>query len=228
VYRGATASCDGFRSLRFRTLPLAGREASDVAAAFRPAAGSEVRVLTGPRATEAAFKRLAPGSAYVHLATHGFLVNDRCGGDTTELPLHLSGLALAGANRRAAAAGGEEDGILTAEEIASMDLSGVRWVALSACDTGVGPVENGEGVLGLRRAFAVAGARTLILALWRVDDRDARSYMRALYDARSKRGLDTPSAMREASLAVLRDRRAKGLDTSPLHWGGFAAAGDWR
>ena len=79
-----------------------------------------------------------------------------------ENPLLLAGFALAGANRRQAAGVEDEDGILTAEEIASLDLSGVEWAVLSACDTGVGEVRAGEGVFGLRRAFQVAGAQTVI------------------------------------------------------------------
>ena len=76
-------------------------------------------------------------------------------------PLLLSGLALAGANRRASTSTDEDDGILTAEEVASLDLEGVEWAVLSACDTGIGEVKAGEGVFGLRRAFQVAGASTV-------------------------------------------------------------------
>ena len=70
-----------------------------------------------------------------------------------ESPLRLSGLVLAGANRRSEAGTQQDDGILTAEEIAALDLAGVRWAVLSACETGVGEVRAGEGVFGLRRAF---------------------------------------------------------------------------
>ena len=149
-------------------------------------------------------------------------------GTNGENPLLLSGLALAGANRRAAATGDEEDGILTAEEVASLDLSGVEWAVLSACDTGLGEIKAGEGVFGLRRAFQIAGAHTVIMSLWSVEDRAAMTWMRALYEGRLTRKLDTAAAVREASLAVLRQRRARGQSTHPFYWAGFVASGDWR
>jgi CHAT domain-containing protein/tetratricopeptide (TPR) repeat protein len=145
-----------------------------------------------------------------------------------ENPLLLSGLALAGANRRAAAGPDEDDGILTAEEVASLNLKSVEWAVLSACDTGLGTVAAGEGVLGLRRAFQIAGARTVIMSLWSVDDRAARQWMDGLYRARLVQGLDSANAMREASVNFIRDRRAKGQSTHPFYWASFVAAGDWR
>ena len=140
----------------------------------------------------------------------------------------LSGLALAGANRRAQAKPDEDDGILTAEEVASLDLSGVEWAVLSACDTGVGEIKAGEGVFGLRRAFQVAGARTVVMSLWSVEDQATRAWMRALYEGRFQRKLSTADAVHQASLAVLRDRRANGQSTHPFFWAAFVAAGDWR
>ncbi len=181
----------------------------------------------------------------LHLATHGFFLNGDCttaplgtrgvGGlvaagrqNAAENPLLISGLALAGANRRAAAGPDEDDGILTAEEVASLDLSGVEWAVLSACDTGVGEIRAGEGVFGLRRAFQVAGARTVVMSLWSVDDQATRAWMRALYEGRFQRRLSTADAVHEASLTLLRDRRAKGQSTHPFYWAAFVAAGDWR
>ena len=149
-------------------------------------------------------------------------------GSTPENPLLLSGLALAGANRRAAAAPNEEDGILTAEEVAALNLEGVEWAVLSACDTGLGTVAAGEGVLGLRRAFQVAGVRTVIMSLWSVEDRATRLWMEALYRARLAEHLDTADAVRAASLSLIRERRAKGQSTNPFYWAAFVAAGDWR
>ena len=145
-----------------------------------------------------------------------------------EHPLRLSGLALAGANRRADTEPEAEDGILTAEEISALDLTGVEWAVLSACDTGAGDIQAGEGVLGLRRAFQVAGARTVIMSLWPVEDRSTRRWMELLYRARFEQGRATAEAVREASLELLRERRASGQSSHPFFWAAFVAAGDWR
>ena len=202
--------------------------------------------LVGADANEASFKEQAPGKRFLHMATHGFFVGGRCpsspvrSGETLseagfdsmslggENPLLLTGLALAGANHREEAKEEEEDGILTAEEVAAMDLTGVEWAVLSACDTGVGKYEAGEGLFGLRRAFKVAGARTLITSLWPVEDKATRAWMRALYDARFAKGMGTVQAVRTASLEVLIDRRRQGKSTHPFYWGGFVSSGDWR
>ena len=186
--------------------------------------GRSVLKLTGSAAAEESFKKHAAGQEVLHLATHGFFLRGDCA------PLQLSGLALAGANRRSAAefALQPDDGILTAEEIASLDLRGVKWAVLSACETGLGPLQAGEGVLGLRRAFEVAGAGTLILSLWEIGDHDARDWVRGLYEARL-RGLSTADAVREAAVRMIEVRRRQGeAATHPFSWGAFVAAGDWR
>ena len=99
---------------------------------------------------------------------------------------------------------------------------------LSACDTGLGEIKAGEGVFGLRRAFQIAGARTIIMSLWSVEDQSARLWMRALYQGRLQKHLSTANAMHEASLSVLGDRRARRQSTHPFYWAAFVAAGDWR
>jgi CHAT domain-containing protein len=139
----------------------------------------------------------------------------------------LSGLAFAGANQRREGRPRADDGLVTAEEIASLDLGSVEWAVLSACDTGVGEVRSGEGVLGLRRAFEISGAGTLIMSLWPVRDVDATAWMSALYEARFA-GLDTAEAMRRAGLTILKGRREGGRDTHPASWGAFVAYGAWR
>jgi CHAT domain-containing protein len=240
--RGGT-TCGNLQSIHFTPLDGTVKEVEEVAALW-PAPLGRHQSLLGRDASEPAFKRDAHGYRVLHLATHGFFLDGSClpasmprqsrgvGGlsaaDKVDNPLRLSGLALAGANRRSEARPEEDDGILTAEEVAALDLHGVEWAVLSACDTGVGEIKAGEGVFGLRRAFQVAGARTVIMSLWSVDDQATRAWMRALYEGRFQRQLSTADAVHQASLTVLRDRRARGQSTHPFFWAAFVAAGDWR
>jgi CHAT domain-containing protein len=147
--------------------------------------------------------------------------------DEAPNPLRLSGLALAGANQRETAGPLDEDGILTAQEIASMDLAGTDWAVLSACATGVGRVQAGEGILGLRRAFQVTGAETLIMSLWSVEDEAARQWMEALYRARLVQKFNTIQSVHHASTEVLQRRRSHDQSDHPFFWAGFVTAGDW-
>jgi CHAT domain-containing protein len=242
--RGADA-CAELADIRFEPLPASGPEATDLAMLWGEETTGDrgdARVLTGEHATEESVKHLAPGKRVVHLATHGFFAQDRCASSLDQAhdsdstpgqggasPLLLSGLALAGANRRGdlQTVKKEEDGILTAEEIASMDLTGVEWVVLSACETGVGKVQSGEGVLGLRRAFETAGAGTLIMSLWQVEDEATREWMGHLYRERLQ-GRTTAASVRSAGMAMIRERREAGVPTHPFSWGAFVAAGGWR
>jgi CHAT domain-containing protein len=245
------APCGRLSDIRFDRLAATRLEVDDIAGYWNTAAShglGAARVLSGTSATERAVKQEAAGHRVLHFATHGFFFGNGCaagpagtrgvGGITTQTgapdpaftdnPLLLSGLALAGANGRAMAGPDEDDGILMAEEVASLDLSGVEWAVLSACDTGVGEIRAGEGVFGLRRAFQVAGARTVIMSLWSVEDQATRAWMRALYEARFQKRLSTADAVHAASLAMLQERRAKGQSTHPFFWAAFVAAGDWR
>jgi len=112
--------------------------------------------------------------------------------------------------------------------ISSLDLTGVEWAVLSGCDTGVGEIRAGEGVFGLRRAFQIAGAKTVIMSLWAVEDQTTRRWMTTLYENRLVKGMGTADAVREAGLAALRQRRAEGVSSHPVYWAAFVAAGDWR
>ena len=141
--------------------------------------------------------------------------------------LLLSDFVLAGANTRDRRDESSEDGIVTAQEVASLDLSRVDWAVLSGCETGLGTIETGEGVLGLRRAFEAAGAGTVIMGLWKVKDDSTRQWMRELCRARLS-GADTIEATRHATLRMLDERRKNGQSTHPSAWGDFVAAGDWR
>ena len=143
-------------------------------------------------------------------------------------PLVLAGLAFAGANVRGDQSALVDNGILTAEEVVGLNLQGVEWAVLSACDTGAGQIKAGEGVFGLRRAFQIAGARTVIMSLWAVGDEATAAWMRALYDARFNRRQSTPDSVRQANLRMLASRRALKQSTHPFYWAAFVAAGDWR
>ncbi|MFN0150172.1 MAG: tetratricopeptide repeat protein [bacterium] len=244
LFRGPRADCGDFASLRFEPLPETEREANTVAKIWRDErraeAGrerggtddAEITRLVDRGAHEAAFKRSAPGKRALHIATHGFFLGAGCAESDSARsgwnPLLLSGFALAGANRRDEAAPDDDDGIVTAEEIAALDLSGTEWVVLSGCETGLGGIVASEGVFGLRRAFQIAGARTTLMSLWPVDDESTRRWMTELYRARLERGASTAEAVRAASLASLHELRERGEPTYPFLWGSFIAAGDWR
>jgi len=176
----------------------------------------EARVLTGAQATEAALKRAAT-PRILHIATHGFFLEDSAG--RIENPLLRSGLALTGANLSKT---GSEDGILTALEAANLNLWGTKLVTLSACDTCIGEVKNGEGVYGLRRAFFLAGAETLVMSLWPVSDRVTREMMTAYYSGLRK-GLGRGEALRRARLEML---KRKGRE-HPFYWASFIQSGQW-
>ena len=251
----AGGTFDGPRWTPFAALPATDREVERVAAQWSSLAGDVVR-LSGAGATEAAVRSLSPGRRVVHLATHGFFVDPRCGhgagggrgigglapaadsaappardaqaATDADNPLRLSGLALAGANRRSSAPEGADDGILTAEELAALDLAGVEWVVLSACDTGVGSLGAGEGVFGLRRALRIAGARTVVSSLWAVEDESALRWMESLYRRRLRESQDAVASVNGAMRDELSRRRAAGESTHPFYWAGFVASADWR
>ena len=237
--------CDDLQSLRFHALPDTRREGDAVAALWTKAAGTDdaqrtVSRLTGAGATESALKRATAGMRVVHLATHGFFLGAWCQESiagavsgqpqeartakaTAPAPLLLAGLALAAANDRLQRAAEEDDGILMAEEIATLDLQGVEWAVLSACDTGVGLPRAGEGLFGLRRMFQIAGARTVIATLWPVLDQTAREWMTVAYEARFVKGRPTAESVRDATTRIIARRRARGQSTHPAYWAAFIA-----
>jgi CHAT domain-containing protein len=243
------SGCATLGYVHFDDLPGSRNEAADITRIWSAMGGAanDAKLLSGPGATETAVKQGAVGRRVVHLATHGYFLDSRCqfgvantrgvgalaSGSVSlsalgENPLLLTGLALAGANVRSTARTGRDDGILTAEEVAGLNLQGVEWAVLSACDTGAGQIKAGEGVFGLRRAFQIAGARTIIMSLWSVEDLATRAWMRDLYDARFNKHLTTSAAVREASLNAIRARRGRHQSTHPFYWAAFVAAGDWR
>jgi CHAT domain-containing protein len=181
--------------------------------------------------------------AILHLATHGFFLEDqphdphrgfrdmtlagpgsggRLSGPLPENPLLRSGLALAGANtwlRHGPLPADAEDGLLTAEDVTGLDLLGTRLAVLSACETGLGQIHVGEGVFGLRRAFVLAGTQTLVMSLWKVPDGPTRELMADFY-ARLRWGQGRADALRAAQLAL------KARHPDPYYWGAFICQGD--
>jgi CHAT domain-containing protein len=132
----------------------------------------------------------------LHLATHGFYL----GGGSQE-PMLLSGIALAGANRELAGVGA--DGILFALEAQGLNLEGTELVVLSACDTAQGSLDYSEGVFGLARALRTAGARNVLVTLWKLNDGEARDFMVEFY---------------KRWLAQVRSEPAKALRDTQLSW----------
>jgi CHAT domain-containing protein/Tfp pilus assembly protein PilF len=214
----------------FAPLSGTGEEARIIKSLF-PAA----RVLTGTHATKAELAH-ADAPSILHVATHGFFLQE-AGGDATSTgnprsltssagetvaiqnPLLRSGLALSGANLDSHAT---EGGILTALEAANLNLWGTKLVTLSACDTGVGEVHSGEGVYGLRRAFVLAGAETLVMSLWPVSDYVTREMMTGYYRG-LQTGLGRGDALRQTQLAML----ARPNRRHPFYWAAFIQAGEW-
>jgi CHAT domain-containing protein len=194
----------------------------------------DARLLTGAEATESAVKKAA-APRILHIATHGFFLQDTensVAGKTQtttrgitanlriENPLLRSGLALAGANRRAGES--NDDGILTALEATGLNLWGTKLVTLSACDTGLGEVKNGEGVYGLRRALVLAGAETLVMSLWPVSDYITRELMTNYYK-NLKQGMGRGAALRQVQLEMLKHQDRQ----HPFYWASFIQSGEW-
>ncbi len=144
-------------------------------------------------------------------------------------PLALSGLALApGIGAKVSASGdvnaSECDGLLLAEDIASLDLMSAELVVLSACETGLGMVISGEGVYGLRRAILIAGARTVISTLWSVDDEATSALMSQFF---AGRGSNIPEMLQTVQIEQLQKARANGALDDPFKWAPFVVTGAW-
>ena len=161
--------------------------------------------------------------AILHLASHGFFSSDVVSLNTEakkEFLFH-SGIVLSGANKSISTGSiaFHNDGIVTAFEVMNLDLTGTQLVVLSACETGLGKIENGEGVFGLQRSFMLAGARNVLISLWKVDDQATRDLMIKFYEH-----LALGDSMHD-SLRKAQAEQAK-IRPNPSLWGGFVLVGN--
>jgi CHAT domain-containing protein len=227
----------------FHRLPETRAEGERVAAMLKVSPWLDATALEGR------LKAACHSPRILHLATHGFFLPDqqrdldregqglgfdlgefpgatgslgRLSGPMMENPMLRSGLALAAANTWLKAGNPPEeaeDGLLTAEDVTGLDLLATELVILSACETGLGQVHVGEGVFGLRRAFVLAGAKTLVMSLWKVPDEPTRELMEGFY-GRLLAGEGRAEALRQAQLAM------KAKYPEPFYWGAFICQGD--
>lgn len=221
-----------------------------------PDAAEPITLLEGGAAAEAEFKRLAPGRRVIHIATHGLTLAATCdaaadappdsaeknrGPVLLDRPLSDTAptltspspwidrqvfLAFTGAALARQHTTDENEGLLTAPEVSTLDLRGVDWVVLSACRSAAGASWSRQGVLGMERAFRLAGARTVIASQWSVDDASTRDWMRALYEARATGVANAGEAMTRANRRILKELRAHALSTHPFTWAAFTADGE--
>ncbi len=196
---------------RIASLPGTQREANSLRRLFLQAT-----TLTGGAAQEGAVKKDAPRYRFLHLATHGFC-NDAA-------PM-LSSLVLAQPNAAAKAAG--DDGFLTARELFGIPLPQTEMVTLSACNTGRGDIQSGEGVVGLTWALFAAGCPTQVVSQWSVDDACTATLMTKFY-TQIKAGKPKGQALHNAARAVARDGGASGPHRHPYYWAPFVLFGEWR
>jgi CHAT domain-containing protein len=223
----------------FAAIPNAARELDELQALLTPQ-DTKVRVVAGADATKDKVLAALSQANIIHLATDGFSLDGSCeeGGTARGVTLDagktdktasnlssLSGLAFSGAQ---IAEGRDPVGVLSAGEIGTLDLSHADWVALSACDSGLGPIGRNEGVFGMRRALRLAGARTVVMSLWQVDDAATADLMQSLYRERFVAHRDVPTAMAQAMRAVLDARRAAGQSDHPYYWAAFIGEGGWK
>jgi len=224
--RSFLAPCNGGQ---YAPLSGAATEADAVTSRWSRTRKEPLLRLGGADATETAIASAMPGKAVVHLATHGFFATGACRSAIDREgaaydPMLLSGLVFAGANGPPDSLSAE-DGVMTAAEVAGLDLSSTGLVVLAACETGLGEAQSGQGVLGLRRAFAIAGARTLVMSLWSVSDESTGTLMEGVYRRHLGRRHASPAeALRAAQLQMLAEQRKRD-DVRPFEWAAFIASG---
>lgn len=217
--------------------PLAGtaRELEWILPSVTRLTGVDPQVLTRSEALEGAAKATWRPRLAIY-STHGFFR----GASTLTLsgdaaiarrrtfinPMLNCGLVFAGANRPSEMRS-DEDGILTGMEVLGMDLEGTELVVLSACETGLGDTNIGNGVAGLRQAFQLAGAHAVLSTLWQVPDQ-ATAVLIDQFFLRLTQGNDKAQALADAQRTLIQRMRDEGLSPHPYFWGAFSLAGNWQ
>ncbi len=200
----------------FTALDATRDEVDLVAGLYEDRRREQPTVLTGAAARETVVKALAPPPRVAHFATHGFTLEAE--GEVAR-PMLLAGLTLAGANRgvRGVLDGDGEDGLLFALEAAGLNLERTELVVMSACDTGKGAIDYSEGVMGLARAFRIAGAQNVLMTLWPLHDGRARDFMVDFYGEWLKEAdRDPVEALRAVKLDWAGSRNPRKAD--PIAW----------
>jgi CHAT domain-containing protein len=197
------------------------------------AKGFKTQTLLGDQALEEAVKAVK-SPRILHIATHGFFEADVTKKDSlqaddfmgiqrakaAENPLLRSGLLLAGAEnylKTKKLSNDHENGILTAYEAMNLDLENTELVVLSACETGLGEIKNGEGVYGLQRALRIAGAQSVLMSLAKVPDATTKILMEAFYENWLTKGMNKHEALKQAQLTV----RKMPQYAAPVNWAAF-------
>lgn len=235
--RSASSGCTAIRDLHVSRLRGTRREVEWSARRWRDRTMEPCDTLLGTAASEENFKLLAPARRVIHLATHGFFLQTACASGNPrvsrlqkfqpfagENPLLRSGLLFAGSNRHYDLTDSStvEDGILTAAEVASLDLSNTDLVLLSACESGVGTTTGLEGSHGLRRAFLLAGTRLVVSALWPISDQSTADLIAELHLSDTR---DAAASLRNGQLKWIARLKSHGQPPHPYTWGAFIVEG---
>lgn len=232
---------DSLKISKVGRLTFSAPEAALIAPAISRLTGDKPQTLMQGDALESAFKQLKSPSVLV-ISTHGFFLD----GDQTQSsvadetrsvssisstanllinPLLKCGLMLAGANQHLSIDSLENDGVLTGLEIADTDLSGTRLAVLSACKTGLGELEATGGVVGLRRAFHVAGVQSVMSSLWEIPDRDTMILIQGFFESLSD-SRDVRASLQATQQRHVKTRRKRFGVAHPFYWAAFVLTGD--